>query len=70
MNVTQALQAAIRADGRPFHEIGKVGGVDRGVLSRFLRNERTVTTATADAILRGLGLECRLVRRRKGVRRG
>jgi len=69
MNVTEAIRAAIRADGRSLHKLGADTGVSKGVLSRFMRGERAITVTLADRIIRGLGLDCRLVRRRGKMNR-
>jgi len=66
MNMTDALRIAIRTDGRSLNALGRAAGVDPGVLSRFLRDERTLTLSTADQICAGLAVDVRLVRLRKG----
>jgi plasmid maintenance system antidote protein VapI len=63
MNMTEALMATLRAEPSRYR-VAELVGVDQGVLSRFLRGQRSLTLATADRIVKGLGLECRLVRRR------
>jgi hypothetical protein len=62
--MTGSLHKALTQDGRSLNEIGRMTAVDPGVLSRFLRGERTITLLTADLIIRGLGLEARLVKPR------
>ena len=68
MKLSEALREAIRRDGRPLTEIGEAAGVDHGRLSRFMRAKRTLTLPAVEAVCRALGVECRLVhrRRRKG----
>lgn len=60
------LQSAIKADGRSLGQIAAAGNVGGGILSRFMRGERTLTLDTADRVLDALSVDCRLVRRRKG----
>jgi len=64
--MTTALQNLIRRDGRSLGDIAQVAGTDKGTLSRFVRDKRTLTLGTADQICRGLGVDVRLVRVRKG----
>ena len=66
MNMSRALQDAIRKDGRSQGQIADAAGVDRGALSRFLRDQRSVTLDSADRLLGALKLDCRLVKRTKG----
>lgn len=54
--VSDALRAALKADGRSLNEIGRACGVAPAVLSRFVSKERDVTVGTADRICRALGL--------------
>ena len=62
--MTTALKKAIQQDGRTLADIARAGGLDKGVLSRFTRDERTLTLSTADQICVGLGVDVRLVKRR------
>jgi len=64
-DMTTALKAAIVRDGRTLTALGEAAGIDKGILSRFIREERTLSLSTADAICRGLGVECRLMKPRK-----
>lgn len=64
-SMSEALKAAMRKTGRSINELGRDAGIDPGVVSRFLRDERTLTLRTADQICAGLGLDVRLVRVRK-----
>ncbi len=56
-SIEEQLQAAIRRDGRTLYELQVESGVDRGVLSRFVAGERTITMRTAGHIARTLGIE-------------
>ncbi|MBK8914561.1 MAG: helix-turn-helix transcriptional regulator [Phycisphaerales bacterium] len=71
-NLTDALRAAIEADGRSLSELGGASGVSKSQISRFMRGERTLTIETADALLSALGLTVELTpaaRVKKGGRR-
>jgi transcriptional regulator with XRE-family HTH domain len=70
-NVTTALKTAIRRDGRTLADIALASGIDKGQLSRFMRDERTVTLHAADRLCKGLKLDVRLVphRTKKGGER-
>lgn len=45
-------------------EIARAGAVDKGILSRFVRGERTLTLGTADRVCGAIGVDVRLVKRR------
>jgi hypothetical protein len=66
MNLSEALRDAIGRDGRSLFALSFVSGVDRGVLSRFMRGERDIGLKLASKLADALGLELRPVRRRKG----
>lgn len=66
MGLTKAIQSAIKADGRSLYQIATAGNVGGGILSRFMRGERTLTLETAERVLAALNVDCTLVRRRKG----
>ena len=68
--LTTALKSAIQTDGRTLAEIARAGGVDKGILSRFMRDERTLTLGTANRVCAALGVDVRLVRRLVKKRRG
>lgn len=54
--LSEALRAAIRASGRGVNELGDAAGVGGGIVSRFVRGERSVTLRVADRIAAELGL--------------
>jgi transcriptional regulator with XRE-family HTH domain len=64
-DMTTALKKAIVRDGRFQSAIAEAAGIDKGMVSRLMRDERTLTLSTADALCRGLGVDVRLVRVRK-----
>jgi DNA-binding phage protein len=54
-NLVEQLKAAIRDSGLPLNQIEKASGVGREQLSRFLRNERTLTLPAVSALCEALG---------------
>jgi plasmid maintenance system antidote protein VapI len=54
--IIDQLQKAIAASGETEYAIAKASGVDTGVLSRFVRGERSITLATAAKLCSHLGL--------------
>jgi transcriptional regulator with XRE-family HTH domain len=54
--VVEQLRSAIRTSGRSLNQLSEACGVDSGRLSRFMRGERDLTLAAADAICGTLGL--------------
>jgi hypothetical protein len=65
-NVTKALRAAVERDGRSLPALAAASGLDRCQLWRFMTSRRDLRVASADALCLALGVECRLVRRRRG----
>ncbi len=63
--MTTALTKAIESDPRSLPVLAEAAGVDKAVLSRFMRRERSMKLSTSDRICKALGVECRLIRRRK-----
>jgi ribosome-binding protein aMBF1 (putative translation factor) len=63
----QIIRRAIEQDGRPADKLAAASGVDQGIISRFIRGDRTMTLPTADKLCRVLGLELR-PRQRKAVK--
>ena len=59
------LRAAIGRSELSLCEIVRRAGVDPGVVSRFVRDVRTVRLPTADRLAAALGLQWRLVKARK-----
>ena len=59
------LRAAIGRSGLSLCEIARRAGVDPGVVSRFVRDVRTVRLPTADRLAAAVGLQWRLVKPRK-----
>lgn len=64
MNMTDALQKLIEDTGAQI-ETARASGVNKGLLSRFMRGQRSMTLRTADQIVAALGADVRLVRKRR-----
>jgi ribosome-binding protein aMBF1 (putative translation factor) len=50
------LRRAIQESGMAPTELAKKAGINHGVLSRFLRDERTITMPLASSLCKVLGL--------------
>ena len=66
-NLSEQLRRVIREHGESLAQIGRETGVSHTMLSRFLRGERGLSTASLDRLCGYLGVELRKVRRRKGA---
>ena len=55
--VSDTLRRYIERDGRSQYALAEVTGVDRGVLSRFVRGERDIGMTTGDKLCKALGLK-------------
>src|SRR5688572_15162833 len=55
--ITERLRTAIRASNESLHQLSLKSGVDRGTLSRFMRDERTLTLPAVEKLCRTLGLK-------------
>src|SRR4051794_35247457 len=55
-SVSYQLRELIEARGLTAYGVGRLADVDPGVISRFLRNERTITLDTLDQIAEAMGL--------------
>ena len=64
--VSGAIRAEIRRQGISLLQLARRSGTDVGQLSRFMRDQRSITLDTADKLVAALDVTCRLVRRRKG----
>ena len=63
-SVSDQLRDAIRALGKSLYRIGAETGLDDGLLSRFMRGERTITSRNVDRLCAYLGLELRESKRK------
>ena len=57
--LARQLRAAIRESGLSGNEIADRSGVSQSIISRFLRDERTIGLRTASKLAAALGLELR-----------
>src|SRR5947207_146229 len=55
--MTRLMQEAIRQTELPVLEIARQAGISQGQLSRFIRDERTLTLPIAERLCEVLGLE-------------
>jgi len=62
--LSTALRAAIRNSGKTQLEIANAIGISNGILSRFMREERSMNLETADKVCAYLALELREVVKR------
>jgi transcriptional regulator with XRE-family HTH domain len=54
-NLAESLREVIRASGKSAGQLAAASTVDKGIITRFLRAERSITVDTADKLLAGLG---------------
>lgn len=55
-SISEELRQTILDSGESLAQIGIASGVDHGLLSRFMRGERAITTRTLDRLCEHLGL--------------
>ena len=55
-SLTYQLREIIESRGLTAHGLGRLAGVDAGVISRFLTGQRDIRMETADRIAAALGL--------------
>lgn len=65
MSISSDLRKAIERDERSWCALARDAGMSPIQLTRFIRDERGLTTPTVDALCEALGLELR-PKRRKG----
>jgi len=58
-DIEEQLRRAILESPLTQYQLAKVSGIDKGVLSRFTRGERTITLATAARLAEALNLDLR-----------
>lgn len=64
MNLTKTIQKAIETSGQSRESIARETGINRSVLSRFVRGQQGISLTTADKLADYLGLE--LKRKKRG----
>lgn len=57
--ISDQLRAILQADGRTAYAIGQQAGVDPGVISRFMQEERSLRLETVNRIAAALCLTLR-----------
>ena len=58
-DIQEQLRQAIEESPVTQYRLAKISGIDKGILSRFIRGERTITLATAARLAEALDLELR-----------
>jgi plasmid maintenance system antidote protein VapI len=58
-DIQDQLRRAIEESPITQYALAKISGIDKGILSRFIRRERTITLATAARLAEALDLELR-----------
>ncbi len=61
--LSEKLREAIRTSGATQAEIAEAIGISDGIISRFMRAERSMNLETVEKLAKHLGLELREVRR-------
>jgi transcriptional regulator with XRE-family HTH domain len=78
-SLAEAIRNAIRASGKSAGQLSAASMVAKAVITRFLRDERSITVETADKLLAALGCEIEIgkpkaaaapARRATGKRKG
>lgn len=59
-DLAERIREAIRASGKSANQLAAASTVDKGIITRFLRGERSVTVETAGRLLAALGCEVEL----------
>jgi transcriptional regulator with XRE-family HTH domain len=67
-DIEQQLRQAIEESPLSQYELAKVSGVNKGILSRFVRGERTITLSTAARLAEALDLDLRPARQARKSR--
>jgi len=68
-NIIQSLKQAIEKSEHTQSKIGELSGINKGQISRFMRDERTLTLESAAKIAETLKLELTQKKTRKQVKR-
>jgi DNA-binding Xre family transcriptional regulator len=63
--LTTTIQDAVRSSGRTQKELADEAGIDKGQLSRFMVNTRTLTLPAVEKLCKVLGLELQPQRKQK-----
>ena len=57
--LSETLRDAIRTSGQTYDEIASAIGISNGIISRFMRAERSMNLATAEKLAEYFSLELR-----------
>ena len=63
-SISETLRDHITASQESYHTIAEAIGISDGILSRFMREERSMNLATAEKLAEYFGLELRPVRKK------
>ena len=55
--IRDAILAAIRAKGLTTYRLAKMSGIDRNPINRFVKGDRGLSLATAEALVVALGIK-------------
>jgi hypothetical protein len=66
-NLAETIRNAIRASGKSAGQLGASSCVDKAIITRFLRGERSITVETADKLLAALGCAVTIKRPKAGA---
>jgi transcriptional regulator with XRE-family HTH domain len=66
-NLAESLREVIRASGKSAGQLAAASTVDKGIITRFLRGERSITVETADKLLAGLGCAVTIKQQKAGA---
>jgi len=67
-DIEDQLRRAIVESPITQYKLAQVSGIDKGILSRFIRGERTITLTTAARLAEALDLELRPAMRPRKTR--
>jgi ribosome-binding protein aMBF1 (putative translation factor) len=56
-DLAESIRQAIRASSKSANQLAIPSAVDKGIITRFLRGERSITVETAGKLLAALGCE-------------
>ena len=65
MSILESLRNAIEHSGLPYTALAKHAGISPSVIAHFLRDNRIIRLDTAEAIASSMGLQIKLIRKRK-----
>jgi transcriptional regulator with XRE-family HTH domain len=66
-SLAETIRDAIRASGKSAGQLAAASAVDKGIITRFLRGERSITVETAGKLLAALGCAVTIKRQKAGA---